>query len=40
MGTTTMENLKAMIQMSLINNNVVTTHDINLARKAYSPDVG
>jgi hypothetical protein len=40
MGTPTVDNLKAMICMNLIKNNVVTTDDINLATKAYGPDVG
>jgi hypothetical protein len=28
-----------MIQMNLIKNNVVTTEDVNLATKAYGPDI-
>ena len=40
MGTPTVEDLKAMIRMNLIKNNVVTTDDVNLALKAYGPDVG
>ena len=40
MGTPTVEDLKAMIRMNLIKNNVVTTDDVNLATKAYGPDVG
>jgi hypothetical protein len=35
MGTPTGDNLKAMIRMNLIKNNVVTTDDVNLATKAY-----
>jgi hypothetical protein len=40
MGTPMVDNLKAMIRMNRIKNNVVTAHDVNLATKAYSPDVG
>jgi hypothetical protein len=40
MGTPTVDDLKAMTSMNLIKNNVVTTDDINLATKAYGPDVG
>ena len=40
MGTPTVNDLKAMIRMNLIKNNVVTTDDVNLATKAYGPDVG
>ena len=40
MGTPTLDNLKAIIQMNLIKNNVVTMYDVNLAMKSYSPDVG
>jgi hypothetical protein len=40
MGTPTVDDLKAMIRMNLIRNNVVTTEDVNLATKAYGPDVG
>ena len=36
----TVEDLKTMIQMDLIKNNVVTTDDINLATKSYGPGVG
>ena len=39
MGTPTVDDLKAMIRMNLIKNNVVTTDDVNLATKAYRPDV-
>ena len=39
MVTPTVDYLKAMIFMNLIKNNVVTTDDVNLAIKAYSPDV-
>ena len=39
-GTTTVDDLKAVIWMNLIKNNVVTTEDVNLSTKAYSPDVG
>jgi hypothetical protein len=34
------DDLKAMISMNLIKNNMVTTDDVNLATKAYGPDVG
>ena len=40
MGTPTVDDLKAMIRMNLIRNNEVTTDDINLATKAYGPDIG
>jgi hypothetical protein len=40
MGTPTVEDLKAMIRMNLIRNNKVTTKDVNLAIKAFGPDVG
>jgi hypothetical protein len=40
MGTPTVDDLKAMIRMNLIRNNTVTTDDVNLATKAYGPDVG
>jgi hypothetical protein len=40
MGTPTVSDLKAMIQMNLIKNNLVTTADINLATKAFGPDIG
>jgi hypothetical protein len=40
MGTPTVEDLKAMIRMNLIRNNKVTTKDVNLAVKAFGPDVG
>ena len=40
MGTTTVDDLKAMIQMNLIKNNEGTMDDANLASKAYGPDVG
>jgi hypothetical protein len=39
MGTPTVDDLKAMIHMNLIKNNVVTTDDVNLATKTYGPDV-
>jgi hypothetical protein len=39
MGIPTVDNLKAMIRMNLIKNNVVTTEDVNLATKAYGPDI-
>jgi hypothetical protein len=40
MGTPMVDDLKTMIRMNLIKNNVVTTDDVNLATKAYGPDVG
>ena len=40
MGTPTVDDLKAMIRMNLIRNNEVTTDDINLATRAYGPDIG
>jgi hypothetical protein len=40
MGAPTVDDLKAMICMNLIKNNVVTTDDVNLATKACGPDVG
>jgi hypothetical protein len=39
MGLPMVDDLKAMIQMNLINNNVVTTEDVNLAMRAYGPDI-
>jgi hypothetical protein len=39
MGAPTMDDLKAMIRLNLIKNNQVTTDDVNLATKAYGPDV-
>jgi hypothetical protein len=40
-GTPTVDNLKAMIRMNLIWNNVITrTEDINLTTKAYGDDIG
>jgi hypothetical protein len=39
-GTPTVDDLKAMIRINLIKNNVVTTTGANLATKAYGPDVG
>ena len=40
MGTPIVDDLKAVINMKIINNNVVITDDINWATKACSPDVG
>ena len=40
MGTPTVEDLKAMIRMNLIKNNEVTTDDVNLATRAFGPDIG
>ena len=39
-GTPTTQDFKAMIRMNLIKNLKVTTADINLAEKAFGPDVG
>jgi hypothetical protein len=39
MRTSTVDDLKAMIRMNLNKSNVVTTDDVNLATKAYGPDV-
>ncbi len=39
-GTPTVSDLKAMIRMNLIRNNIVTTEDVNLATKAYGEDIG
>ena len=40
METPTVDDLKAMIIMNLINNNEVTMDDVKLATKAYGLDVG
>jgi hypothetical protein len=40
MGTPMVDDLKAMIHMNRIKNNLVTTDNVNLATKAYGPDVG
>ena len=40
MGTLTVDDLKAMIQMNPIKNNKVTTDDVNLAMKDNGPYVG
>ena len=34
-----MSDLKAIIRMNLIKNNEVSTEDVNLAEKAFGPDV-
>ena len=39
MITSTADDLKAMIHISIINNNVVTTDDVNLDTKSYGPDI-
>jgi hypothetical protein len=39
MGLPTVDDFKAMIRMNLIKNCVVTTEDVNLAMKAYGPDI-
>eukprot|EP00957_Ditylum_brightwellii_P021123 1592475-Ditylum_brightwellii.AAC.1 len=40
LGSPSVPDLKAMIHMSLIKDNQVTTEDINLAIKAYGPNMG
>ena len=40
LGTPTTYNFKATIRMNLIRNAKITTKDINMAEKAYGPDVG
>ena len=35
----TVDDLKAMIRMNVIKNNMVTTKDINLAERAFGPDI-
>ena len=40
MGTPTVTDLKSTIRMNLIKNSKVTTGDVNLAEKAFGPDVG
>jgi hypothetical protein len=39
MGLPTVDDLKTMIRMNLIKNCTVTTEDVNLATKAYGPDI-
>jgi hypothetical protein len=39
-GMPVVDDLKAMIRMNLIWNNIVTTEDVNLATKAYGVDIG
>ena len=39
-GTPTAQDFKAMIRMNLIKNAQITTEDINLAEKAFGPDIG
>ena len=38
-STPSLDDLKAMIRMNLIKNNSITTEDINLAARAFGPDV-
>ena len=38
--TPTMDDLKSMIQINLINNNEVTANYVNLSTKAYGLDFG
>ena len=40
LGSPTTNDLKAMLRMNLIRNAKITTEDINLAEKAFGPDVG
>eukprot|EP00957_Ditylum_brightwellii_P191449 14576133-Ditylum_brightwellii.AAC.1 len=40
LGTPTVSDLKAMIRMNLIRKNKVSTDNVNLAQKAFGPDVG
>ena len=40
MGTPTVDDLKAMILMNIIRNNIVTTVDINLATIVFGSDIG
>lgn len=40
MGTPTTQDLKAMIRMNLIRDNIVTTKDVDLAETIFGPDVG
>ena len=40
LGTPTTNDFKAMIRMNLIKNVKITTKDVNMAEKAYGPDVG
>ena len=39
-GTPTTQDLKAVIRMNMIKNSEITTEDVNLAEKAFGPDVG
>ena len=39
-GTPTTQDLKSIIRMNLIKNMEITTEDVNLAKKAFGPDVG
>ena len=39
-GTPTPQDFKAMIRMNLIKNAEITTKDIDMAEKAYGPDIG
>ena len=40
LGTPTLDDFKAMLRMNLIRDAKITTTDINLAEKAFGPDVG
>ena len=40
LGTPTVQDLKAVIRMNLIKNAEITTEDVNLAEKAFGPDIG
>jgi hypothetical protein len=39
-GNLTTDDLKAIIWMNLIQNNIVTTNDVNLATKVFGEDIG
>ena len=39
-GTPTTQDSKAIIRMNLVKNSEITTEDVNLAEKAFGPDVG
>jgi hypothetical protein len=40
LGTPSIKDFKAIIMMNAIDNNSVTTEDINLAEKIFGPDIG
>jgi hypothetical protein len=39
LGTPSVHNFKAIIRMHAVNNNPVTTHDIEMAEKIFGPDI-